>query len=168
APRPPPGRATRLAGHRHQPLRHPTRGTAALPRRSSPGRAPAQGAERPQAVGGDGVVDRPAEEDVVECGVSEGPGTLTPGDRTTAAKGQGGKPVYQIGAPAGGSFFGGCQPTLTQSCRALTRVGRFRFNVTTVARPVGVRPMIRSPCSVQRKCSCQSCRPGFNNRTTSP
>ncbi len=67
-----------------------------------------------------------------------------------------------------GHSLGGCQPTATHACLARTRVGRLRWRALTVARPVGVAPMIKHPSSDQRKCSCQSWCRGLNNLTTSP
>ncbi len=42
------------------------------------------------------------------------------------------------------------------------------FKAATVARPVGVRPRILLLSSLQQKCSCQSCRCGWNRGTRSP
>ncbi len=51
---------------------------------------------------------------------------------------------------------GVCQPTLAHNCRAVTNDARFKLSANTVARPVGVRPRIRSPSGAQRKCSAHT------------
>ncbi len=79
-------------------------------------------------------------------------------------------PYATPGASHGGNghSLGGCQPTATHTCLASTSVGRLRWRATTVALPVGVKPMIKHPSPDQRKCSCQSGCRGLNNLTTSP
>lgn len=59
------------------------------------------------------------------------------------------------------SSSGGCQPARTQRLRAATSIGRFSCRATIVARPLGVRPSIREPSTLQPKCSRQGCVRGL-------
>jgi hypothetical protein len=64
--------------------------------------------------------------------------------------------------------FGGCFPSKTQSRRNLTHFGSFNFRASTVARPQEVRPMMRVPSLLQRKCLSHFCLRGLNKGTTCP
>ena len=65
-PRPPAGRQADLAGHRHQPLRHPPGGDAAGPRGIPPRLRAAPRAQRHESPRGDGTARHPALEDRVQ------------------------------------------------------------------------------------------------------
>jgi len=76
---------------------------------------------------------------------------------------QGLLPCVWTGSPAGG-----CRPTARSAARISMAHARFKANATTVARPVGVKPMIESPSADQMKCSSQRSRRGLNKGTSSP
>ncbi len=61
---------------------------------------------------------------------------------------------------------GGCQPATAHCRRAGTINSLFMRRATTVARPVGGRPMIWPPSSLQRKWSDQLCVRGLNRGTS--
>ena len=61
--------------------------------------------------------------------------------------------------------WGGCLPMRYNTWRILTRPVRFIFNASTVARPVGVKPIICAWSSLQQKCSCHLYRRGLYNGT---
>ena len=63
---------------------------------------------------------------------------------------------------------GGCQPAMTHNLRATTSGARLSCNAATVARPVGVKPVMMSPSGVQAKCSLHTSWRGLKRRTFSP
>src|SRR5262249_7510412 len=61
--------------------------------------------------------------------------------------------------------WGGCLPMRYNTCRILTRPARFICKTSTVARPVGVKPIICVWSSLQQKCSCHLYWRGLYNGT---
>ena len=61
---------------------------------------------------------------------------------------------------------GGKTPSAISNSRTAMASGRFRRNVSTVARPVGVRPSSLTP--FHAKCAGHDCRRGSKRRTTVP
>ena len=66
------------------------------------------------------------------------------------------------------SFAGGCMPITNKARRMLTRPSRFNCKASTVARPVGVKPITRVKSALHRKCSDQLCSLGWYRGTTAP
>jgi hypothetical protein len=69
-------------------------------------------------------------------------------------------------APISGA--GGCHPAATHWRRASTISRLFKRSATTVARPIGVSPLMRVPPSDHTKCPAQRWARGLNNGMLAP
>lgn len=69
------------------------------------------------------------------------------------------KPMYLS------NYVGGCSPKLYKARRKLSKGGRFKRKISTVARPIGVKPMTKRKSLLQQKCSFQSCWRGLYKAT---